>query len=231
MTQADYTPFVERMIARYEGNYGWDAGDSGGPTKFGITCYDLAEHRNEKMTSMARWAPLVRAMTLSEADQIYQHKYAQQCCFYQLNAGCDCALFDFGVNSGSSRAIKYAQTVVGAHCDGLLGPATLEAINGHDPRDFVTRLCAVRLRFLKGLGIWSRFGRGWAARVADLRGYSLNLIPKQAALMGARIKKEKPTKTGHSKELRIPRAFGKGYHPDDLKQIKELHESPGRSAA
>ena len=55
MTQADYTPFVERMIARYEGNYGWDAGDSGGPTKYGITCYDLAEHRNEKMTSMARW--------------------------------------------------------------------------------------------------------------------------------------------------------------------------------
>ena len=231
MTAVDYVPFVERMIHRYEGGYGWDAGDSGGPTCWGITCYDLAEFEHQKMNSMAAWASRVRAMPISVADQIYRTKYATQCCFDQLGPGKDCVVFDFGVNSGSSRAIKYAQTVVGAHCDGLLGPATLEAINGHDPRDFVTRLCAVRLRFLKGLGIWSRFGRGWAARVADLRGYSLNLIPKQAALMGARIKKEKPTKTGHSKELRIPRAFGKGYHPDDLKQIKELHESPGRSAA
>ena len=224
MTQPDYLPFVERMINRYEGGYGWDAGDSGGPTKYGITCYDLAEHRHEKMTSMAAWAPIVRAMSLGEADQIYQQKYATQCCFFQLQAGADCTVFDFGVNSGSSRAIRYAQTVVGAHCDGLLGPATLEAINAHDPRDFIVRLCNVRLRFLRGLGIWSRFGRGWAARVADLRVYSLRLIPKPAGMMAARIKPEKPTKTGHSKELRIPKAFGKGYHPEDLKILKEQHQ-------
>jgi lysozyme family protein len=224
MTVADFRPFVERMINRYEGGYGWDAGDSGGPTKYGITCYDLAEHRHEKMTSMAHWAPIVRAMTLQEADDIYAQKYAVQCSFNAMNAGPDCAVFDFGVNSGSSRAIKYAQTVVGAHCDGLLGPATLEAINAHDPRDFIVRLCNVRLRFLRGLGIWSRFGRGWAARVADLRVYSVHLIPKPAGMMAARIKPEKPTKTGHSKELRIPKAFGKGYHEDDLKALKASHE-------
>ena len=224
MTTADYLPFVERMISRYEGNYGWDAGDSGGPTKFGITCYDLAEFEHVRMDSMARWAPKVRAMPLSVADQIYRTKYATACQFDALNAGCDCVVFDFGVNSGPSRAIKYAQTVVGAHCDGLLGPATLEAINGHDPRDFIIRLCNVRLRFLRGLGIWSRFGRGWSSRVADLRAYSLKLTAKPAAVMGARIKPERPTKTGHSKEMRIPRAFGKGYHPDDLQQIKASHE-------
>jgi lysozyme family protein len=224
MTVADYRPFVERMIERYEGGYGWDAGDSGGPTRWGITCYDLAEFEHQKMNSMAAWAPKVRVMPLSVADQIYKTKYATACQFDALNAGCDCVVFDFGVNSGSSRAIKYAQTVVGAHCDGLLGPATLEAINGHDPRDFIVRLCNVRLRFLRGLGIWSRFGRGWAARVADLRSYSLNLIPKPASVMGARIKKEHPTKTGHSKELRIPRAFGKGYHEDDLKALKAAHQ-------
>ena len=68
MTIADYQPFVERMIQRYEGGYGWDAADPGGPTKYGITCYDLAEHRHQTVTSMAAWAPLVKAMTLDEAD-------------------------------------------------------------------------------------------------------------------------------------------------------------------
>ncbi len=34
MTVQDYKPFVERMISRYEGGYGWDRNDPGGPTKF-----------------------------------------------------------------------------------------------------------------------------------------------------------------------------------------------------
>jgi lysozyme family protein len=101
--QQDYQAFVERMIARYEGGYGWDRRDPGGPTKFGITCYDLAEYLGEKMNSMSAWAPRVKAMTLATADEIYKKKYATACQFDALNAGCDCVVFDFGVNSGSSQ--------------------------------------------------------------------------------------------------------------------------------
>jgi len=222
MTQIDYTPFVERMINRYEGGYGWDAGDSGGPTKYGITCYDLAAHRHEKMTSMAAWAPIVRAMPLSEAEDIYAEKYAVECCFNQLGPGKDCTVFDFGVNSGSSRSIRYAQGVVGVHQDGVLGPVTLEAINAHDPRDFIVGLCNARLRFLKGLGIWSRFGRGWAARVADLRVYSVGLLPKLG--VAYKPKPEKPTRKGSAKEHRIPKAFGKGYDKADLRELQAAHQ-------
>jgi lysozyme family protein len=217
MTAVDYGPFVERMISRYEGGYGWDRSDSGGPTKYGITCFDLAEHRHQKMDSMSRWAPIVRAMTLHEAETIYAEKYAYQCRFNELNAGCDCTVFDFGVNSGSSRSIKYAQAVVGAHCDGILGPVTLQAINAHDPRDFINRHCDVRLGFLRNLRIWSTFGRGWSARVRDLRVYSLGLLPHLGAISKVR-------KAGFQhKELRIPRAFGKGYGPDEIKELKEQH--------
>src|SRR5215472_2184254 len=70
--------------------YGWDKSDPGGPTKYGITCYDLAEFMHEKMDRMARWAPIVNAMTLATADQIYQQKYAVQCDFNDLMAGADC---------------------------------------------------------------------------------------------------------------------------------------------
>ncbi len=168
----NYKAFVDRMIQRYEGGYGWDRADSGGPTKYGITCYDLAEHRHQEMKSKAVWAPIVQAMTLQEAEDIYAVKYATSCRFNDLHSGPDCVVFDFGVNSGPSRAVKYAQMVVGTARDGVLGPITLAAINSMDPNKFIDDLCDLRLGFLRHLGIWRTFGRGWSARVADLRAYS-----------------------------------------------------------
>ncbi len=207
MSQQNYRPFVERMINRYEGGYGWNRSDPGGPTKYGITCYDLAEHRHLAMDSMARWAPLVKAMPLSEADDIYTSKYATACDFQNLERGKDCVVFDFGVNSGPSRSVKYAQATVGVRVDGVLGPKTLDAINNYDPRSFINKFCDTRLDFLHRLGTWRVFGSGWAARVKDLRTYSLNLAfpPAKQAPYGYTDKPE-----------RIPLAYGKAYDPQDL---------------
>ena len=175
----NYKAFIDRMIQRYEGGYGWDRADPGGPTKYGITCYDLAEHRHQKMTSMSAWAPLVRGMELAEAEDIYASKYATACHFDDLNSGPDCAVLDFGVNSGPSRAIKYAQMIVGTARDGVLGPITLKAINAMDPIKFVDDLCALRLQFLHGLGTWRTFGVGWSSRVRDLRAYCHTLAGRK----------------------------------------------------
>lgn len=172
----NYQRFVERMISKYEGGYGWDRADPGGPTKYGITCYDLAEHLGEKMNSMAAWAPRVRAMTLETADEIYRTKYAVRCRFDDLNGGVDCVIFDFGVNSGPPRAIKFSQNIVGVAADGIFGPVTLAAINGMDAQKFINELCDARLHFLHGLATWRTFGTGWSRRVADLRAYSLDLV-------------------------------------------------------
>ena len=165
---------------------------------------------------MTRWAGIVRAMPLTEADTIYREKYAQQCCFDELGPGKDCVIFDFGVNSGSSRAIKYSQGIVGAHQDGQLGPITLEAINKYHPQDFINELCNARLRFLKSLRIWGTFGRGWNARVKDLRAYSLALVPKPPGFLGATPKKE----SYERKELRIPLAHVKAYHKEDIRELE-----------
>jgi lysozyme family protein len=203
----DYQAFVERMISRYEGGYGWDRNDPGGPTKYGVTCYDLAAFLHDKMDSMVRWAPIVKAMSMVTADEIYETKYATACAFNALGVGKDCVVFDFGVNSGPSRSIKCAQDVVGVRVDGILGPVTLDAINKHDPRAFINGLCNTRLEFLRRLGIWRTFGAGWSARVADLRSYSLNLAfpPAKALPMGYVDKLE-----------RIPMAYAKAYAPSDL---------------
>ena len=139
-------------------------------------------------------------MSLAVADEIYRTKYVTACQFDALNSGCDCVVFDFGVNSGPSRAIKFAQQIVKVNVDGVLGPATLQAINSFNVPKFINSLCDARLAFLRALGTWGTFGRGWSARVRDLRSYSLALTrPIRVAAL---------TNPVH-KELRIPKAFAK----------------------
>lgn len=171
------------------------------PRNFGITCYDLAEFLHQDMNSMSHWAPIVEAMKLAIADQIYEEKYATACDFNELGVGKDCTVFDFGVNSGPSRSIKTAQQIVGVTVDGVLGPITLAAINAYGPVGFINEMAAARLSFLRRLPIWPRFGNGWAARVHDLTNYSLALLqPKGMMQHGPQMKL-----------TRIPLAFAKGW--------------------
>jgi lysozyme family protein len=182
--QPNYKPFVDRMIETYEGGYGWDKADAGGPTKYGITCYDLAENRGTKMTSMASWAPLVKAMTLTEAEDIYRKKYAAKVRFDELPSGVDCVMMDYGVNSGPSRAIRVARallSVPAAKVDqnaGVLDDALLAAIKRSGPAWFINAMCDERMVFLRGLRNWGTFGKGWTARVKDLREYALAVSKK-----------------------------------------------------
>lgn len=160
--QIDYVPFIDRVIHNYEGPYGWNKKDAGGPTKYGITCFDLAEHRGQKMTSMATWAPIVQAMTLSEAEDIYRTKYAVGVKFDGLAAGLDCCTLDYGINSGVSRAEMVLK----------------EYTNLATPADIINAMCDERLRFMhaiRGGQDWIEFGKGWGSRVADVRSYSLHL--------------------------------------------------------
>lgn len=181
--QANYGPFIGRMIDKYEGGYCWDKADPGGPTNFGITCYDLAEHRGQQMDSMARWAPIVKAMQRSEAEAIYKKKYAARLAFDRLGSGKDCVLLDYGVNSGWSRAIKVARRLLKLDGQTVMDEALIKAINDADPRWFINAVCQERLYFMhqiRGGSAWQEFGKGWGARVDDLNKYCLALLTKEA---------------------------------------------------
>lgn len=45
-------------------------------------------------------------------------------------------IFIFGVNAGMKKAIKIAQQLVGVEADGVVGPATIGAINKYDVDEF-----------------------------------------------------------------------------------------------
>jgi lysozyme family protein len=187
--QVDYTPFIDRMIDKYEGPYGWNKADPGGPTNFGVTCFDLAEERHEKMTTMAAWVKPVHDMPRSEAEGIYQTKYARSIRFDDLGPGKDTVLLDYGVNSGIGRPMRVAAALLKIPYAGAVNNALISAINAADTNWFIDAVCTERLHFMhqiRGGSAWKSFGKGWGARVADLNTYSKhvasgNKLPTPAA--------------------------------------------------
>lgn len=172
--QPDYVPFIDRVIDKYEGGYGWNRKDPGGPTKYGITCYDLAEHRGQTMTSMDVWAPIVRDMPRSEAEDIYRKKYAQRLRFDELPPGIDCCMLDYGINSGIARPIRVACALLGLPASIVLSDDLLHAISKRGSADFINSMCQERLHYMHQIrdgSAWEEFGKGWGARVNDLSQY------------------------------------------------------------
>jgi lysozyme family protein len=152
-----------------EGGYCNDAHDSGGPTKWGITHYDLAEFLGKKSVSVQE----VKDMTKAIAAKIYKNKYWKSIHGDELPDGVDYAVFDYAVNSGISRAVKVLQKIVGVKQDGIVGGMTIDAVKRMDPEEIINKLCDQRLSFLQSLKIWKYFGKGWKRRVLHVHSDAL----------------------------------------------------------
>lgn len=159
-------PIALRLMFGDEGGYSNRKSDRGGPTKYGITHRTLAAHLGVPSVSAER----VRNLTLAEAEVIYRKSYWVQSGGDVLPKGLDYAAFDFGVNSGPNRAVKYLQRVVGVKQDGWIGEQTMKAVNAYPGgiRSLIMDYCEARMAFLrsiKGPTGFSANGRGWTIRV------------------------------------------------------------------
>ena len=112
--------------------------------------------------------------TISQADvaAIYRQEYWDRIRGDDLPAGVDFAVFDYAVNSGVSRAAKTLQAVVGVTQDGVIGPATIQATKTYVAMSITNK----RLAFMQSLSIWSTFGKGWSARIADVKAQIITLV-------------------------------------------------------
>ncbi|WP_298642717.1 glycosyl hydrolase 108 family protein [uncultured Cardiobacterium sp.] len=135
--------------------------DRGGSTNHGITqaTYDAWRELH------GRPSRSVRAIEHAEVDAIYREQFANKILFDKLPLGLDYALFDFAVNSGVSRAVRFLQRILKVRADGSLGAKTLAALAEADVGQVIKDLCKDRLRFLRRLKAWKHFGKGWAKRV------------------------------------------------------------------
>lgn len=143
-----------------EGGFSNHADDPGGVTNLGVTLLAWGKWSGKPATEAD-----IRALTPATVASFYRDAYWDRAKCDDLPAGVDYAVFDFAVNSGVNRAIRYAQSIVDVPQDGMFGPVTLDAINATDPKWFVQRFCSARQRYLEGLPTFRTFGRGWIKRV------------------------------------------------------------------
>lgn len=160
---------LDKVLA-HEGGYVNDKRDPGGPTNRGITqrVYD-AYRRSKGLATRS-----VQSITSQEVFDIYDRQYWDAVKGDQLPDGVDYVVLDGAVNSGPKQSIIWLQRALGplyqGRPDGVIGIGTLQAVkacNNHDA--LIDRICDQRLNFMRHLSTWPHFGRGWSARVKEVR--------------------------------------------------------------
>ncbi len=118
----------------------------------------------------------IKLLKPADAAKVYRHYYWDVIRGDDLPAGVDYAVFDFAVNSGTGRAAKTLQSIVGSPADGAIGPNTLAAVRGKPAALTIGLLCDERQHFLERLPAFATFGKGWTARVARVRVAALGMV-------------------------------------------------------
>lgn len=104
--------------------------DRGGPTKYGITLATWKKVGYDKNGDRAITAEDIKLLTEDDYNRVFKLNYWDACWGDHIkNQSIANLLIDFAYNSGVSRAIRHVQSLVGAKQDGIMGPATLSAIN------------------------------------------------------------------------------------------------------
>lgn len=163
MSASNFRPSLALVLA-HEGGYSNHPLDPGGATNFGVTQKVYDAYRNYHGSKLQP----VKNIASSEVSDIYNKNYWRLVRGDSLPCGIDYAVFDFAVNSGVSRAVKYLQRLVGVEADGVIGFMSLDAIEKADranPEKLIAQYCSNRLEFLKQLPSFNTFGLGWTRRV------------------------------------------------------------------
>ena len=170
MTNFNFRTCLDLTLV-YEGGYVNHPKDPGGPTNRGITQKVFNAYRQ------LNGLPLkdVRDINSGEIAEIYRKQYWNAIGGDDLPMGLDYAVYDFAVNSGVNRAVRYLQLCVGAKADGHNGMQTQQLVREANVEQVIVSLCSNRMAFLKGLKTFATFGSGWTRRVVGkVEGFQAN---------------------------------------------------------
>lgn len=162
--KANY-PAALAAVLVHEGGYVNHPKDPGGATNKGVTQGVYDDWRIKKGLPPRS----VKHLEQSELEAIYRKQYWDACRCDDLPSGVDYCVFDFAVNSGTGRAARFLQEALLVTVDGRIGPVTLAAANAAPAGPLIDLICDLRMCFLKSLGIFQTFGKGWTRRVEDVR--------------------------------------------------------------
>jgi lysozyme family protein len=165
-------------VLKHEGGYSHDPLDSGGRTNLGVTQRVWEEFVGHPVSEAD-----MRALTPEKVGKLYKQKYWNAAYCEVLPRGLDYVVFDFAVNAGTGRAVKTLQSAIGVVADGIIGPRTMAAINGANPKKLVDDYSDERTDFYQGIVArrpdQARFINGWLRRVEEARATALADIDQQ----------------------------------------------------
>jgi len=169
------------LTLKEEGGFSMHHADPGGMTNLGVTRATYEGWVGRKVDEEE-----MRALTIKDVTPIYLMNYWNRVRGDELPPGVDLAVFDLGVNSGTTTAIKFLQNALDIPSDGIFGPFTLKHVNEAEPKELVKKLCEERLNFLKKLSTFPTFGKGWTARVKRVQenGLKMLTVVREPALKG-----------------------------------------------
>lgn len=159
------------LVIKHEGGYVDNPKDPGGATNLGCTKKVWEEWIGHEVSKDD-----IKALTHSDVMPLYKKRYWDAIKGDDLPMGVDYAVFDLAINSGTGRAAKTLQSVLGTNTDGQIGPATLRALEKANPREVATAICEARLAFLQSLSTYGTFGKGWSRRVSEVEQASFSMV-------------------------------------------------------
>jgi lysozyme family protein len=138
-----------------EGGYSNNPADPGGETMWGITA---------RVARANGYAGAMRDLPQSTAKAIAKSQYWDKIHGDDFPPTISFQLFDAIYNGG--KPAQWLQQAAGVSADGVIGPATIAAVNAADPDKIIMRFDAYRLQYFTSLPTWPTFGKGWANRIA-----------------------------------------------------------------
>lgn len=174
VTHPDRFAACLKIVLKHEGGYVNHPRDPGGRTNLGVTQRVWEAWIGRKATEQE-----MRALTPDMVAPLYRQKYWDKVRGRELAPGLDLHVFDFGVNAGPVRAIRYLQMMIGANPDGQFGPATMRALSNYldqyGTAAAVRRYGQLREQYYRQLGTFKTFGRGWLRRNNEVTAAALEM--------------------------------------------------------
>lgn len=178
----DYRDAIKKVL-EHEGGWVFHEADRGGPTNYGVTLNTYNQYMSAK-TGKPYSASIdeMKKMPLDIAIDIYKKLYWDKVQGDKITRyTVALAIFDQAINRGPASAVKQAQRVVKKldpfgfakiSEDGVMGPATLTALNSIAEKPFIDSYLAESKQFYQNLvqknPSQQVFLTGWLNRIASL---------------------------------------------------------------
>ena len=170
---------AEKITGRNEGGYANNKADKGGETYAGIARNHWPKWEGWVRIDLIKktFGNTAKAINANASADPYLNSLISQ--FYKKNfwdvnkldlvydQQVANTVYDFGVNSGTGRAAKFLQEIVGVNADGAIGNITLAAVNKMPAYEVVTAYNKRREAFYRSIakGSQAQFLKSWLSRL------------------------------------------------------------------